>query len=280
MIMMLWVLGTALFSVAVGRWGADVGSTFLAAKGVTTANFRSEVIPTSFGGVMALLYLFVVLVVVGIPKFFFPLFPDALFFAVLFATGAVTFLGWLDDTLGDTHPKGFRGHIRSLIRDRRLTTGGLKALGGGVVAALCAVVFARGIGEWVMFSLYIALTTNWLNLLDLRPGRCLKFYLAAGTLLLILSLNRAETLLFVPLWGLAVALLKQDLAARVMLGDSGSNLLGIHLALWSLNILSPQVILVLLALLLVGHYYAERHSITERIERSRLLGYLDRLGRQ
>lgn len=63
MIMMLWVLGTALFSVAAGRWGADVGSTFLAAKGVTTANFRSEVIPTSFGGVMALLYLFGVLLV-------------------------------------------------------------------------------------------------------------------------------------------------------------------------------------------------------------------------
>lgn len=280
MTIMLWVLGTALFSIAIGHWSTTVGGSFLASKGVTTANFRNEVIPTSFGGVMTLFYLFVVMVAVGIPKLFFPLLPDALFFTVLFATGAVTFLGWLDDTLGDTHPKGFRGHIQSLVRHGRLTTGGLKALGGGVVAALCATVSARGIGEWIAFALYIALATNWLNLLDLRPGRCLKFYLAVGTVLLLLSLYRAETLLFVPLWGLALALLKEDLSAKVMLGDSGSNLLGIHLALWSLNIFSFQTILVLLALLILGHYYAERHSITERIERSRLLGYLDRLGRQ
>lgn len=280
MTMFLWVLGAVLFSMVVGRWGTAVGSSFLTAKGVTASNFRNRVIPTSFGGVMALLYLFVALVVVGISKFFFPLFPDALFFAVLFATSAVAFLGWLDDTLGDVHPKGFRGHIDLLVRNRRLTTGGLKALGGGVVAALCATVSARGIGEWVVFALYIALSTNWLNLLDLRPGRSLKFYLAAGTVLLILSFDRAETLLFVPLWGLALVLLKEDLAAKVMLGDSGSNLLGVHLALWSLNVLPPGGILLLLVLLIAGHYYAERHSITERIERSRWLGYLDRLGRQ
>ena len=218
MTMVLWVIGTALFSVAVGRWGTAAGSSFLSFKGVTTPNFRNEVIPTSFGGVMALLYMFVALVAVGIPGFFFPLFPDALFFAVLFATGAVAFLGWLDDTLGDTRPKGFRGHILSLVRERHLTTGGLKALGGGIVAALCAAAFARDFLEWPVFALYIALMTNWLNLLDLRPGRCLKFYLAGGTLLLAFSLDRAETLLFVPLWGLAVALLKEDLAAKVMSG--------------------------------------------------------------
>jgi len=280
MTMALWVLGAALFSVAVGRWGTSAGGSFLSSKGVTAPNFRNEVIPTSFGGVMVLLYMFVVLVSVGIPKFFFPLFPDALFFAVLFATGAVAFLGWLDDTLGDARHKGFRGHILSLVREKQLTTGGLKALGGGMVAALCAAALAREFAEWLVFALYIALMTNWLNLLDLRPGRCLKFYLAGGTLLLVFSLDRAESLLFVPLWGLALALLKEDLAAKVMLGDSGSNLLGVHLALWSLTFLPFRAILVVLALLILGHYYAERHSITKRIERSRFLGYLDRLGRQ
>lgn len=280
MTMWLWVLGAVLFSVIVGRWGVTAGRSFLSSKGVTTPNFRNEVIPTGFGGVMAFLHMFVMLTVVGIPRFFFPLFPDVLFFTVLFATGAVAFLGWLDDTLGDTRPKGFRGHIVALVRERRLTTGGLKALGGGMVAALCAVVYARDFKEWVVYALYIALATNWLNLLDLRPGRCLKFYLAAGSVLLIFTIDRPETLLFAPLLGLALVLLKEDLAAKIMLGDSGSNLLGVHLALWSLNILSFRVILALVALLIVGHYYAERHSITEWIERSRLLGYLDRLGRQ
>ena len=280
MMMALWVLGAALFSVAVGRWGTAAGGAFLSSKKVMAPNFRNEVIPTSFGGVMALLHVFAVLVAVGIPRFFLPLVSDALFFAVLFATGTVAFLGWLDDTLGDTRPKGFRGHLLSLVRERNLTTGGLKALGGGMVAALCAAAFARDFVEWLVDALYIALMTNWLNLLDLRPGRCLKFYLAGGTLLLAFSLDRAESLLFVPLWGLALALLKEDLAAKVMLGDSGSNLLGVHLALWSLNVLSFQAILPLLALLMLGHYYAERHSITKRIEKSRFLGYLDRLGRQ
>ena len=46
------------------------------------------------------------------------------------------------------------------------------------------------------------------------------------------------------------------------------------------RLLAAVAILVVLALLILGHYYAERHSITKRLERSRFLGYLDRLGRQ
>ena len=69
MMMALWVLGAALFSVAVGRWGTAAGGAFLSSKKVMAPNFRNEVIPTSFGGVMALLHVFAVLVAVVIPGF-------------------------------------------------------------------------------------------------------------------------------------------------------------------------------------------------------------------
>lgn len=269
-----------LLSYLVGRLFLGPGREFLLSAGVTAVNYRGERVPTSLGGFLAALLLFLSAASLGLARWA-PLFSFSLFAVVLLASVTVAFLGWLDDTLGDHRDKGFVGHIRTLMEEERLTTGLLKAAGGGVVAAVAATITARGDWRvWLLHTLLIGLMTNWLNLLDLRPGRALKFYLTVGTFLFLVSFRQGEALLFVPLLGLAAAVLKGDLSARFMLGDSGSNLLGIQLGIW-LALISPLWLVIFLNILLViGHYLGEAVSLTRMIESSRVLSYLDRLGRR
>ena len=65
-------------------------------------------------------------------------------------------------------------HLTALARGR-LTTGAVKAV-GGLAAGLAAgfILHPGRPAAIVLDALLIALTANLLNLLDLRPGRCLK----------------------------------------------------------------------------------------------------------
>ena len=102
-------------------------------------------------------------------------------------------LGLIDDAYGAGGPKGFGGHLGALAQGR-LTTGGLKLLGGGGLSAFYGAAVASSVIErsnvaesavsetgafllaWVSATLVIALSANLMNLLDLRPGRALKVY--------------------------------------------------------------------------------------------------------
>ncbi len=210
-----------LFSFEVGRWTVKPGQMWLLTENVVTTNYQGRSLPTGFGGVLIFLFLLLSLVVACVSFFFFFIATD-LFLTVLFASISVCFLGWLDDTKGSHHAKGFRGHFQQLFVHRRLTTGTIKAVGGGAVAAIAATVTSVGFVEWVVHTLFIGLMTNWINLLDLRPGRSIKFYLVGTTFLLLLTGGKSYALLFVPLLGLVLAVFRHDLAAEVMLGDSGS----------------------------------------------------------
>lgn len=198
-------------------------------------------------------------------------------------------LGFLDDQWGQDAPKGLRGHLRSLLAGRP-TTGLFKLVGG--------LILGIAIG-WLLYSessatrpsplathrsllsgLMIALWANFFNLLDVRPGR-------AGTLFVLLALPCVVTLLLQGersgawvLLGVLLGLLVTlpiDRAGRGMLGDTGSNLLGGVLGA-SLAWLMPLWAQGLLTLgLLLFHLWAERHSLTEWIERRPLLRRLDRL---
>src|SRR3954454_9837445 len=89
----------------------------------------------------------------------------------------IVFLGFLDDALGDAtadaSPRGWRGHARAL-REGRLSTGAIKALGALALAAY--VVSGRGLESWRYLAdvALLVLATNAFNLLDLRPGRAEK----------------------------------------------------------------------------------------------------------
>jgi len=99
-------------------------------------------------------------------------------------------LGLLDDLAGDEGAKGWRGHLMAFFRQRKVTTGFIKLVGGGVGAIfLSAWLFSVNVSpslprlsaNWLLLLIFgavlIALSANTLNLLDVRPSRALKGFL-------------------------------------------------------------------------------------------------------
>jgi UDP-GlcNAc:undecaprenyl-phosphate GlcNAc-1-phosphate transferase len=221
------------------------------------------------------------------------------FALVAFALGAV------DDAYGSSDARGFRGHLRELMGGR-LTTGGLKLLGIGTASLVVALVVApiaswggetvgaQLLGKAVLAGAAIALTSNFVNLTDLRPGRALKVYgfLAilgvASTLVALaaaippirpesVAVDSVALTLFV--LGPVVAVWRYDLGEEGMLGDAGANPMGavagmlivLGLPLWGL--------IAYLALMLGLNLTSERFSFSRVIESNRVLNWIDVLGR-
>jgi hypothetical protein len=125
----------------------------------------------------------------------------------------------------------------------------------------------------------LVLATNVFNLLDLRPGRATKVFVALGA---GLTIGAASVR---PLWALGLfvgpALVAgvYDLRERAMLGDTGANLLGALAGLWLVLTLSELGLAVALAVLAAITVYGELRSINELVERMPLLRELDSWGR-
>jgi len=221
--------------------------------------------------------------------------------------------GMADDVFGTRADKGFRGHLSALLHGR-LTTGGMKLLGIGVVSAVYGwyavadsakaegVPVAIGVGWWVAATLVIAFSANLLNLLDLRPGRALKSYAAFATLAGVLfgldaveqyqaftaesaaGWTQTDTLvtlaaLLLVLLGPVFAVWRLDLGERGMLGDAGSNAMGAIVGYLLAGAL-PLPWLAAAAFLLAGlNLLSERLSFSTIIEKVPPLRFVDRLGR-
>ena len=168
------------------------------------------------------------------------------------AVAAISALGLADD-LWSGPERGFRAHLRS-----GRTTGVLKLIG---VPAIGFLATRRLSG-----ALLVGLAANALNQLDTRPGRALKAYLAAASLL------------DAPV-GIAVLLLPYDLREMAMLGDAGSNALGGLLGLKSVERFTGRGRWVAIGALAGLTLLGERTSIGAWIERTPGVSWLDRLGR-
>lgn len=226
---------------------------------------------------------------------------------------ASVLFGMADDVFGTGADKGFRGHL-SAMAEGRLTTGGMKLLGIGAVAAVYGWSAASGrtdagdagvwidLGAWVAATLVIALSANLLNLLDLRPGRALKSYAAlvvpAGMLFGLDAIDRFRAFsvesaagwtqtdsvvtlvaLLAVLLGPALAVWRLDLGERGMLGDAGSNAMGAVVGYLLAGAL-PLAWLAGVAVLLLGlNLLSERLSFSSLIEKIAPLRLLDELGR-
>ena len=77
----------------------------------------------------------------------------------------------------------------------------------------------------------ILLFTNFINLLDLRPGRALKGFFIFGHLVAIYP--QIPIILWIPIVVVALFLLVRDLGEQMMIGDAGSNCLGMALGYWT-----------------------------------------------
>ncbi len=131
---------TVVLAAVVGFLGARLLwlllAPVLAHPAFQRLNYRDRVVPTGAGIVVALVPAFAEAVRLaagaagvgtrGITA------PRA---AVAIAALGFCLVGLLDDIAGTGEERGLRGHLTALLRDGRMTTGGLKLLAGGAIAA-------------------------------------------------------------------------------------------------------------------------------------------------
>ncbi len=194
----------------------------------------------------------------------------------------VALLGLLDDSLGRAgesgSPRGWREHARALLAGR-FSTGAIKAVGAFALAAYAVSGRGRENLDYLADLALLLLTTNLFNLLDLRPARVEKVYLAltAGLCLGGWTLEPLELLgIFI---GPVVVGAWLTLRERAMLGDAGSNLIGALAGVSLLETLGDPARLIALALVVALNLYGEFRSISAVIDRVPLLRHLDSVGR-
>jgi UDP-N-acetylmuramyl pentapeptide phosphotransferase/UDP-N-acetylglucosamine-1-phosphate transferase len=255
--------------------------------GATKRNFRGRSLPCPFG-VLALAAALLAAIPLALLERLASagVFESQLLPVAVYSLGVLA-LGLADDTLAGEPAhgqldrparRGWRGHGAAALRGE-LSTGVLKA-GGSLGLALFALSYLRlSDARWLLATGVLVLATNVFNLLDLRPGRATKAFvlLGAGVSIGTMSVRALWTLgLFA-----APALVSgaYDLRERVMLGDTGANLLGALAGLWLVLSLSGTGQLIALALLAAITLYGELRSISALIERIPLLRELDSWGR-
>ena len=195
----------------------------------------------------------------------------------IFSMMAMFFAGALDDLIGNRNVSGLKGHFKSLFKGE-LTTGGFKALFGGFVGLVVSVCISSSIVDIIVNTLIIALSTNLMNLFDLRPGRAIKAYLVImiPIYITLTGYTKVLPLLILPN---VLAYFNTDLKARGMMGDTGSNVLGISIGVLMALGYGIKVRLAWLVFLILMHLITEKFSLTKIIEKNRVLKFIDNLGR-
>jgi hypothetical protein len=287
MLFYLWILVHAISAAIVTLLVLQPLKSLLKDAGAVKLNFRDREVVNLMGVAIILVWLFLMSLVVVLTKGLdaigwlappgFILSTEIGFPLTLIILGA-GFFGLIDDLLGNRDSSGFKGHIGALLKGK-LTTGALKALGIPIIAFFAMALLSGSLLETLGNAFLIALFVNTLNLLDLRPGRALKVYIPLQLLFIFMAVSSLGTVA-AALAGIAFVLIGPDLKEEIMLGDTGSNVLGGALGFcfaaafgWDVKI---AAIIVLIALQL----FAEKFSISVLIEKTPILRALDAVGRR
>lgn len=241
--------------------------------GIVKKNYKDMEIPVGMG-------IAIVPILLVNTSFLLAFHKNSLDILLLFLVGILTmaFVGIIDDLIGNRNATGFKGHIGNLFKGK-LTTGGLKAVTGGIIGFCISLYISEGLLLILLNTVLIALMTNLLNLFDLRPGRALKVYLLIGLMLSILGMTLESKYIFSIVLGYCIVYLPQDLKGKSMMGDVGSNTLGMTLGIISAVSLGVVPKLIALFILFMIHIVAERYSLTAIIKKIYVLDLLDQLGR-
>lgn len=269
MIIMLFCIGIAVTLLSI-----PMMSAMLSGSGMIRPNYRGEQIPVSMGicFIPALVINSIILIYCNVDV-------ERVFriYVLLFGIMSMCFAGIIDDMIGNRDVTGLKGHFTSLFKGK-LTTGGFKAVLGGFVGLVITVSLSKSIGYIIVGTLVVALSTNLMNLLDLRPGRAIKVYFIISIILFITGtvFDREVMALILPS---VVGYFYYDLKAKAMMGDAGSNVLGISIGVFFVTSYSLNVQIFWLVLLIIIHIVAEKFSITKLIEKNFILNFIDKLGR-
>ncbi|SJZ85209.1 MraY family glycosyltransferase [Selenihalanaerobacter shriftii] len=263
---MLFLFSLALMLTYIGY---PLTKHFLVRYHLVIENYSGNQLPVGYG----ILLVINAIIILAIGQTI-NIYPRQLSLSFLFLISVVALVGLLDDYFGDGTNRGFSGHLGKLFYDFEITTGLLKVILIGVAAFLIVNRLNSDLFLLGVNFLVIVLMTNFINLLDLRPGRALK-----GFIIIILITGLFFNKLIMPLLAMTLILLPIDLREEAMLGDVGSNFLGSFLGLSLVFSLESIYKLILISFLLLIHLYTEKYSLTEFISQNKLLNYLDELGR-
>lgn len=271
------VLSAAVALLCAGPWLRD-----MAASGLVRTNFRGREVAFPAGAVLIACSLAALapLAVLDDRADLDLLDPELRRWAV-YVLG-VALLGLLDDALGRGHAdntaRGWRGHARAVIGGR-FSTGAIKAVGALALAAYAASGRGQEGLDYVVDLALLLLVTNLFNLLDLRPGRAEKVFVALVAGLCLGAWTMAPLELVGVFMGPVVVVAWFTLRERAMLGDTGSNLIGALAGVAMLETLGDTGRLIGLAVVVALTVYGEFRSISATIDRVPPLRALDSLGR-
>ncbi|MCC5909922.1 MAG: glycosyltransferase [Clostridiaceae bacterium] len=240
---------------------------------IVCKNYKGELIPTGMGITIVPVTLISFLILI---LFYQDTYTILLFFLVGITT--MSFVGILDDLVGNRNAVGFKGHISCALKGQ-ITTGFMKAAIGGLLALFISIIVSDGLIAILINTFIITLFTNFFNLLDIRPGRALKGYLIIAALFMMLGITGTSRLIVAIFIGYCLAYLPQDLKARSMMGDAGSNTLGITLGIATVLSFSMNIKYLIFIFLVLIHLICEKYSLSQIIKNNYILNYLDQLGR-
>ncbi|MFK4105860.1 hypothetical protein ACI2L1_38545 [Streptomyces sp. NPDC019531] len=135
-----------------------------------------------------------------------------------FAVAVAGLCGAYDDLAGD-HRRGFRAHLAAL-RDGEVTSGAVKLVGISAAGLVAGALMKERVVDKALAGVVIAGAAHFVNLVDVRPGRAAGAVVALGVPGMVRSELAAVAV------GAGVAVLPDDLAERVMIGDAGAHALG------------------------------------------------------
>lgn len=281
---------TVLLGVACGFLGAQLiwrmSASLFKSVVLQRPNYRSHYLPTGAGIIIALAVATIeggraLAAAAGLGDVPGPGVARTVILGGVFGFGA---LGFLDDVLGGDAERGWGAHLRALAAGR-LSAGGLKLFGGGMLALMlvsAAGSTASGGGGALRLAsdgALVALAANLANAFDRAPGRTIKVSLVAWAALSVAAAGGGAGVALAPVMGAALGLLPEDLGERLMLGDAGANALGAALGLGAVLTLGPGARLALTAALLALNVAADVVSFSKVIRNTPALDRLDQLGR-
>lgn len=271
-----YILYAALFLIGlIGTYAIiPLFKNLLINSDVVRPNYKKDMIPVSMGIVFLPM-----IIINSIILIYFTKEPRNLLYVFVFIFGMICmfFAGILDDIIGNRDVSGLKGHFKSLFKGN-LTTGGFKAVFGGFIGVLISLSISKSIPNIIINTLIIALSTNLMNLLDLRPGRAIKVYLVIiiSIFVTLTGYIKVLPLLILPN---VLAYFNFDLKAKAMMGDTGSNVLGISIGILMVFGYSFNIRIIWLVFLVLIHLLTEKYSLTKIIENNKILNFIDKLGR-
>jgi hypothetical protein len=180
----------------------------------------------------------------------------------------------------DYRPSRSRGVVRQVraLFAGEVTSGIVKAF--VITAAAAVVVWTMG-ERGMRFGLgvpIVAAAANLWNLLDVMPGRALKYFIPATLALAIAGGHAAFATIAAAGVGAGAIALLLDLRERAMLGDAGSNVLGFIVGIGLVKVLPVPGLIAVLVALVALHVAAETVTLSRLIRSTPPLHWFDRLG--